>query len=311
MTLSLIISSFTLSLVLLILTQKFFIKKNKFALVNFRSSHSSIATNSGGVAIFASIFIISSFLYILNIEIYDYKVLVPLGLITLIGLYDDIYDVDYKLKLMFQIITAKIIIDQGFIINNLHGFIGIYELSSILAQFLSIFIIVAIINSINFIDGIDGLALAVVTFFLFGFEFFSSNFFYFDSLTVLVISASIPLWYFNYRKEKKIFLGDSGSLFLGGIVSIYTISILSNSYLIREDYDLNKIIYVVSILFYPILDIIRVFFLRISKGISPFIADKNHIHHLLLRRFRHHYLVVAIIVFTNICFLTIVQLLFD
>ena len=58
MTLPLIISSFAISLVLLILIQKFFIKKNKFALVNFRSSHNTIATNSGGVAIFASIFII-------------------------------------------------------------------------------------------------------------------------------------------------------------------------------------------------------------------------------------------------------------
>lgn len=311
MSFGLVISSFTLSLILLIVFQNYFIKKNKIAVVNFRSSHNSIATNSGGLAIFFVIFLISSFLYVLNIEIYEYKILVPLGLITLIGFYDDIYDVDYKLKLMFQIITAKIIIDQGFIINNLHGFLGIMELSNIVSQILSIFIIVAIINAINFIDGIDGLALAIITFFISCFEFFSTSFFFLDNFSIMILSASLPLWYFNFRKEKKIFLGDAGSLFFGAVVSIYTISILSNSYLIKEEYDMNKIIYVISILLYPIADIIRVFILRISRGISPFKADKNHIHHSLLNKLNNHYLVVITIISINIIFLILALALFD
>jgi UDP-N-acetylmuramyl pentapeptide phosphotransferase/UDP-N-acetylglucosamine-1-phosphate transferase len=308
---AIIISSFSLSVILLIIFQNIFIKKNKIAIINSRSSHKSIATNSGGLAIFSTIFIISSFLYLQNIEIYDYKILVPLGLITLIGLYDDIYDIDYKLKLMFQIITAKIIIDQGFIISNLHGFLGILELSNILSQILSIFIIVAIINSINFIDGIDGLALAVISFFILCFEFFSSSFFFFNDLSIIIISASLPLWYFNYRKEKKIFLGDAGSLFLGGAVSIYTISILSSDYLIIQEYDINKIIFVITILLYPIIDIVRVFFLRLSKGTSPFIADKNHIHHYLLKKLKKHFLVVITIISFNIIFLIATQILFN
>ena len=94
---------------------------------------------------------------------------------------------------MFQIITAKIIVDQGFIIDNLHGVIGIFELSSIIAQMLTIFIIVAIINSINFIDGVDGLALSVLYLFISSFEFFSKNFFEFDNLSILVLACSLPL----------------------------------------------------------------------------------------------------------------------
>lgn len=311
MEVGLIFTSVILNIICLVFVQKYFIKKNKIALVKARSSHNSNATNSGGVSLFLTIFLISSTLYIQGIEIFDYKILVPISLITLIGFYDDLYEVDYKLKLLFQIITAKIIIDQGFIINNLHGVLGIFELSSIYAQVLTIFIIVAIINSINFIDGIDGLALAVLSIFIISFEFFAINFYAFESLSLVLISASIPMWYFNYRQRNKIFLGDSGSLMIGSIISIYVISILSNNYLIQDKYDVNKIVYVISILLYPIVDIIRVFFIRVSKGISPFIADKNHIHHLLLNKFIHHYKVVIFITLVNIIFIILVQGLFN
>ena len=98
-----------------------------------------------------------------------------------------------------------------------------------------------------------------------------------------------PLYYFNYRKKNKIFLGDSGSLFLGGIVSIYVVYILSNNYVIKSEFDLHKILFVISILFYPIIDIIRIFFLRLIKGKSPFQPDKNHIHHLLLKKTNNHF----------------------
>ena len=89
-----------------------------------------------------------------------------------VGSYDDIYDVDFKLKFIFQVIAAKIIIDSGLIIDNLHGVFGIFELNRIVAHLLTIFIIVAIINAINFIDGVDGLAISVVLLFIGCFEFF-------------------------------------------------------------------------------------------------------------------------------------------
>tara|TARA_Y100000591_G_scaffold280055_1_gene259005 strand:- start:1244 stop:2176 length:933 start_codon:yes stop_codon:yes gene_type:complete len=310
MTAIVIVSSVILSIICLYSYQRLFILKNRITLINERSSHNSLATSSGGVAIFTSIFIISCILYLLGIEIFEYKLLVPLGLITLIGIYDDIYEVDFKLKLMFQVITAKIIIDQGFIIDNLHGVLGIFELSSVIGQMLTIFIIVSIINSINFIDGIDGLALSVLYLFITSFEFFSKNFFEFDNLSILVLACSFPLWYFNYKKNNKIFLGDAGSLLFGTIISIYTISILSNGYIIKQEYDLHKILFVISILFYPIVDIVRVFFLRIYKGRSPFIADKNHIHHLLLNKFSKHSSVVLILTLSTLTVILLFQSVF-
>jgi UDP-N-acetylmuramyl pentapeptide phosphotransferase/UDP-N-acetylglucosamine-1-phosphate transferase len=306
------ISALVCSLFCLLFIQKYFITKNKIAIINKRSSHNTIATNSGGISIFITLFAISSVLYISGIELFDYKIFVPISLMTIIGLYDDLYIVDFKLKFLFQIIAAKIIIDQGFIITNLHGILGIFELSSIIAQLLTIFIIIAIINAINFIDGIDGLALAVFYIFIVSYEFFAKISYYaFDSLSITLIAITIPLWFFNYRKNKKIFLGDSGSLMLGTIISIYTVSILTNNYIIRPEFDVNKILFVISILLYPVIDIIRVFFLRIIKGKSPFIADKKHIHHILLNKVKSHGIVVLVISATTLIFIFLMQTLIN
>ena len=123
-----------------------------------------------------------------------------------VGLYDDIYKLDFKLKFIFQIIVAKIIIDNGLIIDNLHGIFGVFELSRILGQLFTIFIIVAIINSINFIDGIDGLAISVITLFLLSFELFSSNLSDMFFLTLLILGSVAPLYISILEKQIKFFL---------------------------------------------------------------------------------------------------------
>ena len=98
-------------------------------------------------------------------------------------------------------------------------------------------------------------------------------------------------------------------MFLGGIVSIYVLTILSNEYIIKPQFDINKILFVISILTYPIIDIIRVFFLRLSKGRSPFVADKNHIHHILLKRLSSHIKSVLVIIIISLLSLIIFQFL--
>tara|TARA_B100000989_G_scaffold214088_1_gene162745 strand:- start:4146 stop:5081 length:936 start_codon:yes stop_codon:yes gene_type:complete len=307
---SIIISSVILSIVFILFFYSFFLRKNIVDIINDRSSHNSTATRSGGLAVFMSLFLISVYCYINSIEIFDYSLFVPISLMLCVGLYDDIYNLDFKLKFIFQIIAAKIIIDNGLIIDNLHGILGIYELNRIIAQMITIFFIVAIINSINFIDGIDGLAISIIILFMSLFEMFSltqSDFLY---LSIITISSLIPLYYFNFSTKKKVFLGDSGSLFLGTLVSVYVIYILSNNYIIKPEFDLHKILFVISILFYPIVDIVRVFFLRLSKGMSPFKADKNHIHHLIINKTQSHWKSTLLIILSSFLFLIFVQLIF-
>ena len=134
---------------------------------------------------FIIVFSIACIYYFQGIDLFKYSLLVPLSLLLIVGLYDDIYQLDIKLKFIFQIIAAKIFIDNGLLIDNLHGVFGIFELNRITAQALTIFIIVAIVNSINFIDGIDGLALSIVTLFILMFEFFVHPHFYHQKIKQL------------------------------------------------------------------------------------------------------------------------------
>jgi UDP-N-acetylmuramyl pentapeptide phosphotransferase/UDP-N-acetylglucosamine-1-phosphate transferase len=307
----LIISSVFTSTFFIIIFQRLFFKKNIIDKVNDRSSHNVVATRSGGIAVFASLFIISSFYYFYSSEIFDFSLIIPLSILLVVGLYDDIYNLDFKLKFIFQIIAAKIIIDNGLVIDNLHGILGIFEVNRTIAQLITIFFIVVIINSINFIDGIDGLAISIVNLFIILFEFFSisdTNFYY---LSVIIIFSTLPLVYFNFKKKNKVFLGDSGSLFLGALISVYVLKILSQDYLIKHVYDMNKVLFVLSILTYPIVDIIRIVFLRIKEKKSPFEADKKHIHHLVLSKVKSHSLATIIIFLGSILIMIFMQFLFN
>jgi len=305
-----LILSAVLSFILNFILQRLFIRYNFIDNINERSSHDQIATRSGGSSVYIVLFLISIISYLFGFALFDYSVLVPLSILFLIGLYDDIYNVDFKLKFIFQVIVAKMIIDNGLVIDNFHGFFGFYEINRILSQLLTIFIIVAIINAINFIDGIDGLAISISFLFLISFEFFAfinTDFYY---LSIIIFGSLIPMYYFNFRKKNKVFLGDSGSYLLGGLICLYVLKILSQGYLIKPEFDLNKVLFVVSLLIYPIIDIIRIFFMRIIQGKSPFLADKNHIHHKILSKSNSHYLTVLIIITGSILFIISVQILF-
>ena len=302
-------SSFLLAIFYLIICKRFFEKNGMVVKINKRSSHHQVATNSGGTSLFFTLFTISTIFYLFGIELFEYKYLVPISLITFIGLYDDVNQLNFKLKFIFQIICAKIIVDTGLIIENLHGFLGVYEISSLIAQLLSIFIIVSILNAVNFIDGIDGLASSLFILFLISFEFFSSNYFYFDYLTIILISGIIPILILNFKRDKKVFLGDSGSLMIGSIISIYVLSILSNEYIINQAYDMNKILFVLIILFYPIIDLVRIFLIRVLNGKSPFLPDRNHLHHKILDNFKSHGITTLIIIVASLLIIILSQLI--
>ena len=109
--------------------QSLFLSKGIKDRINKRSSHKVIATRSGGVSIIISIFIISTVYYLFNSTIYDFSLLIPMLLLGLIGLYDDVYNLDFKLKFIFQIIAAKIIIDSGLIIDNFMDYLAFMKLT--------------------------------------------------------------------------------------------------------------------------------------------------------------------------------------
>ena len=279
-----IIASSLIGLLFSFIFQKLFIKQKLIDNINFRSSHKSIATRSGGLSIFITLFIITSYLYLSSNEIFDFSILIPLSILFFIGIYDDVYNTDFMLKFIFQLIAAKILVDQGILIDNLHGFIGIYEIPYLIAQPVTIFFILTILNSYNFIDGIDGLALCQL-FVTSMFALFLMNFSitWINVFLMIVLGSSISLFYFNFRKEKKIFLGDGGSLLIGGIISI--ILITTNEY---NDYNLDFFSVIMICYLYPIIDIVRIVSVRLINKRSPFKADNNHIHHKVLKKLKLH-----------------------
>ena len=265
-------------------TQKMFVYYKRFDGFNHRSSHNTLATRTGGISIFACLLSVSLYFYFNKIELFDYSLFIPLGIMFIVGVYDDFYNADFKLKFLLQIIVAKIIIDQGYVITNYHGLFGLYEIPWILAQLSTLFVFLVIINAINFIDGIDGLAISEVIKTILLIEFFSASETALSTLSLLLTISLLPLYYFNFKKKGKVFLGDGGSLLLGTIISIYVFYVLGSNFEFKAGLAINKTLFSVLILLYPLVDLLRVFIIRIKNGNSPFEPDQNHIHHFLINR---------------------------
>ena len=296
MEVSLLVLALILATLLHFAVQKLFIHYKRFDDFNHRSSHKTLATRTGGIGIFLSVFIISLYYYFQGIELFDYSLFIPIGIMFVVGVYDDLYNADFKLKFLLQIIVAKILIDQGFVISNYHGLFGLYEVPRILAQLSTVFVFLVIVNSINFIDGIDGLAITQVIKTILLVEFFSQST-DLSVLSLLLISSIIPLYYFNFKIKRKVFLGDGGSLFLGTIVSIYCFYILGDYFSFKNGFEMNKTLFSILVILYPIVDLLRVFLIRIKNKRSPFEPDKNHLHHLLNQKFHKNISVLIITVF--------------
>ena len=275
--------------------QWLFIKLRKFDPVNQRSSNKTLATKTGGISLFTTLFLITLYFYFTSNEIFDFSLLIPLAIIFVIGVYDDFYDADFKLKFFLEIIVAKLLIDNGFIINNYYGLFGLYEIPHLLAQLTTVFIFLLIVNAFNFIDGIDGLAISFSIFCILVFEYLNKS----SSLTLLntiCVGGIISLYYFNLKKDKKIFLGDAGSLFLGSLIALNLYHYLDYNQTVVKG---NRVLFSLAALFYPLLDLLRVFIIRISQKKSPFVADKKHLHHYLLSKKLSHPLITIILVLLN------------
>ena len=288
---TLLFVAFILSALLHYGIQHIFIYYKRFDDFNHRSSHKTLATRTGGIGVFLTLFLISLFYYFHQIELFDYSLFIPLGIMFIIGVYDDLYKADFKLKFLLQIIVAKILIDQGYVISNYYGLFGIYEVPWLLAQLSTVFVFLVVVNAINFIDGIDGLAITEVIKTILLIEFFSSTITSLFPMGALLIASLLPLYYFNFKKKRKVFLGDGGSMFLGTLLMVYLLYVLGEDYRMSPNYSLNKVLFTVLLIIYPLVDLLRVFVLRIKNGKSPFVADNKHIHHFLIKKINQAWLV--------------------
>ena len=265
-------------------------EKNLMAEVVGRSAHSTETPSFGGVAFYITLIMVLALLQSLRLNYVGSHLIGAITILFMVGLKDDLIISTARVKLFGQIAAACFLVfSPEMHLGNLHGFWGIYEIPWILGFLLTGFLIIALINAYNLIDGIDGLAalVGIVICTAYAVVFYISENPYFVLISVSLAGILCAFLRFNYsRGQRKIFMGDSGSLIVGLVLAFLSIKLLvMTPYLpmIREGFSpSNRLLFVACILFIPVFDTLRVILLRLLKGDSPFSADREHTHHILL-----------------------------
>ncbi len=229
-----------------------------------------------------------------------------LMMLYLVGMADDLIGVKYRAKFVAQVLAALLICASGLTINDLDGFVGIHGMSTVPSVLFTVLIVVFIINSINLIDGIDGLAsgLSAMALLCYGGLFFMMKHYVVAMLAFATLGSLVPFFYFNVMgdavKKTKIFMGDTGSLTVGLILSFLAVE-MSGSASMRV-VRVEPIVLAFSPLLLPCFDVVRVFFHRLRLKQNPFLPDRCHIHHKLLALGMNQRWTMVIILFWSLLY---------
>jgi len=256
-----------------------------------RKIHNHKVSSLGGIAIFTGI--ILSLLLVSDFSSYNYEFqyfIAAFFIIFILGLIDDIFFLKAWKKILSQLfVTAMLTLKGNLLITNFYGFLGIHELTHIESIYASSFTILLLINSFNLIDGIDGLASSIgfSACLLFGTFFFISNEMLYAVLAFTVCGALLAFLMYNFPPAK-IFMGDSGSTLIGLMSAILAIKFIEDHSI--QHYFNSQAIPAIAfgLLLIPLMDVLRVFAIRISKKQSPLSPDRNHLHHLLQNKGLSH-----------------------
>lgn len=228
-----------------------------------------------------------------------YMLICGMILLLMVGVKDDLVGVTFKAKFHVQILAAILFCCGGVFFQSVYGIFGVHQLPIYFSIPFSIFVIVLVTNSINLIDGIDGLAsgLSIVAFATMGVSFFSRNMVFYSMLSFACVGLLIPFFYYNVfmRQLRKLFMGDTGSLAIGFLLGY--LAIKHSQLNLGETYGVMPILLPFSVLFLPAFDVARVMYTRRMSGKPLFMPDRNHIHHRLIDAgFSHHATMIFIII---------------
>ena len=289
-------------------------EKKIYDIPNGRTSHQMPTPRLGGVGIFLTVVLIS--LLLIDISKFPQLQYALAGsiIIFFIGLKDDILSISPWKKLGGELLaTAFIVFFADIRFTSLHGYFGLDAISYVQSVLLSFFVIILVINAFNLIDGVDGLSgsLAVLAFVILG------GWFYLNSrFELAIISASMSgslgafLLFNLWAKRRKVFMGDTGALFIGYLLAIMIIIFCEMNKLPNVTMPIHNVpVISFTLLLIPLLDTARVFLLRALQGRSPISADKTHIHHYLLNLGFSHFHVTCILVIANLFFIILAFLL--
>ena len=277
-------------------------RKKLFDYFDERKVHKGIVPRLGGVA-FTPVITITLALVLglltwvkpvgFNVSFSVNGVHMALGLSALLVLYmegiaDDLIGVGYKAKFLVQIICAAMITCTGIWLNDLHGLLGVHELSPWVGIPLTVMLIVFIIDAINLIDGIDGLAsgLSMIALFFLGCLFGYCGEWAYAVFAFAALGTLASFFVYNVfgsvEAGHKIFMGDSGSQTIGLVLGLLAVRFCMHDNIGIDDMPYNPLLVASSLLMVPCFDVIRVMIGRIQHHRNPFMPDKTHIHHKFL-----------------------------
>ena len=276
---------------------------------NKRTSHTGYVPNIGGLNI--------CFSFMLTYLLFEYDqlnqsqfFLIGLFAIMAVGFIDDVLVLTPTAKLLGETFAGIALVGFADLrITHLHGIFGITEIGIIPSYLLSMFILIAIINAINLIDGVDGLAsgLGILYCLFFAVYFGLAGENAWSVLGICMVGALAVFFIYNvFGHREKIFMGDSGSLLLGYLITAFVFRFCEmNAYHeVPEWLQMNAAPAVaICVLTVPIFDTIRVSMTRIKQHRSPFLPDKNHIHHLLLRTGLNHVQTTCVLLTVSLLFI--------
>jgi len=279
--------------------------------VRERDSHDTPTPRLGGLAMYAGILGGFTTVFFVSGSTFDevfrssdqlITLLVAVTVIVAVGVLDDLYDLDWMIKLGAQVVAAGILAWQGIQILSLPLGNTLIVASPTINLIITIIIMVTVMNAVNFIDGLDGLVvgfaiIANLAFFVYT-RLLASDMGVAESVTfasliaVLIIGVSAGFLPFNWHRAK-MFMGDSGALMIGLLMATSTIMVTGqlNPAALSTDVVIASwipIILPIAVLALPIADLLLAVVRRTLAGKSPFSADRGHLHHRLLNRGHSH-----------------------
>ncbi len=268
----LLISIFIISFVSIYLLIHYSKRLGLVDVPNERSMHKKVTPRGAGIAFVLSVFLV---LLLFNFEHFKtyYYIYVAIAIVFISGTWDDLKNISPKIKFLFIFFSSLLLYINDFAIYSLGTYFGYQIILPVWFVFpFTFFAIAGFTNALNLMDGLDGLASTVsivmlVTFLAVGLQ---NNDELLISLSSFFIVTLLAFLLFNWHPAK-IFMGDSGSLSLGIVIAILTIHAIQ--YITP-----TSALFIIAM---PLLDTFIVMTRRIQRHVSPFKADKNHMHHFL------------------------------
>jgi UDP-GlcNAc:undecaprenyl-phosphate GlcNAc-1-phosphate transferase len=271
-----------------------------------RKIHKEPVPSLGGIGIFVG-FLLTACLFWPGAQVENSYELASVVAATLVifflGVKDDTVGVGPSNKFLMQLFAAGIVVyKHGLVIHSFYSLFGLYTVPSFLTVLTTCLTIILIINAYNLIDGIDGLSALLGLFSMgaFGAYFFLTGEPGFSILAAAMTGGLLAFYFYN-RFPAQVFMGDTGSLLLGLVNAIFALKFMviaanpDNGFFVAA----NGPILAMAVLFVPLFDAMRVFTLRILRGRSPFAAERNHIHHILMSKGFSHKQIGFILVAVN------------